>query len=646
MEYDSHLNKGIGREPEPEEISDIQIEININNDIGYNINQEQDYDIQVKKRNGFEEIIEEPTKGFQNLDEKLQDDKIDFYQALKQARGQNRYFELYCSIFMIWNYCTGDYLVYNLAYLELQPVFECLSSETGDYAQCTAKDYCREDTVSRINYDHETSLKNWQTDLNLACESSSTIAMLGSAYFIGYSLACLIMPRLADIYGRKIFYLSSSALQLFLYLGIMLSRSAELTTALIVFFGICGVGRSAIGYLYLLEMIPAEWKNIVGTLTHVANSFTFIISAVYFWKLSKDWEWFILFALISNAITVVAVSRIPESPKFTYSTKSGEYFNQNFTSEKVIKPVDRLNQDIGGETISQTYSIEQQENYEKKSKEGSLINLVKNKKMLRNLIIMTTLLVASQFNYFLICFNIKYMPGVIFMNQIIAASCEIAFLFISSPFIKFLGLRRSLVIGFSMSLIGSVPLMFEIQNQNAATVMILLARVGMIFMMNVTYLAFSTLFPPIFAQTTFGFAKLIARIITILAPLIAELEAPSPMIVFTIFSILGAIFSMFIIQTNQYEEQGVGVNQSMNANISQAIQQQEVNNGHKIEQINNFDNPHAFKHNIEDDIGFHEQIDVHKQINYDSSSNGSARVLEDYQQDNYSNFQNEISGGI
>lgn len=73
---------------------------------------------------------------------------------------------------MIWNYCTGDYLLYNLAYLELEPVFECLSEDSEgeiSFKRCSAKDYCQA-TDSRVNYDYDESLRNWMTDLNLACK--------------------------------------------------------------------------------------------------------------------------------------------------------------------------------------------------------------------------------------------------------------------------------------------------------------------------------------------------------------------------------------------------------------------------------------------------------------------------------------------
>lgn len=145
--------------------------------------------------------------------------------------------------------------------------------------------------------------------------------MIGSAYFAGYSVSCLIVPRLADIYGRRLPYIVSSCIQFFVYLGIFFSRDSLMTIALILIFGFCGAGRSGIGYLYLLEMMPSDWKTMVGTLTHSVNSCTFIFSALYFWQLSKDWRWLILYALVANGVTGIAICFVPESPLYSYAVK-------------------------------------------------------------------------------------------------------------------------------------------------------------------------------------------------------------------------------------------------------------------------------------------------------------------------------------
>ena len=67
-----------------------------------------------------------------------------------------------------------------------------------------------------INYDDPKSLYNWVETLDLKCiintlkfigESTEVIGMLGSAFFIGWVISNIFVPRLGDIYGRKFIFL-------------------------------------------------------------------------------------------------------------------------------------------------------------------------------------------------------------------------------------------------------------------------------------------------------------------------------------------------------------------------------------------------------------------------------------------------------
>ena len=56
---------------------------------------------------------------------------------------------------------------------------------------------------------------------------------------------------------------------------------------------------------------------------------------------------------------------------------------------------------------------------------GSLSDLIKIRRHLINLIILTVVWIASAFNYFLINFRMKYIEGNIFVNTSVASSSEI-----------------------------------------------------------------------------------------------------------------------------------------------------------------------------------------------------------------------------
>jgi hypothetical protein len=77
-----------------------------------------------------------------------------------------------------------------------------------------------------------------------------------------------------------------------------------------------------------------------------------------------------------------------------------------------------------------------------------------------NLIVMTWIWVATTIDYFVINFNLKHMDGSIFLNFSLAGLAEIlAHIFVGIFFAK-LGPRNILIMGYSITLCGSIPLIW------------------------------------------------------------------------------------------------------------------------------------------------------------------------------------------
>ena len=81
---------------------------------------------------------------------------------------------------------------------------------------------------------------------------------------------------------------------------------------------------------------------------------------------------------------------------------------------------------------------------------------------------------------------------------------------------------------------------------NVIPVFILLARLGVSATFSICYLANATIFPTIFAGTAFGICNIFAKMATIISPMLAEVDAPIPMIVFSVVSGLACGLSFLI----------------------------------------------------------------------------------------------------
>ena len=122
--------------------------------------------------------------------------------------------------------------------------------------------------------------------------------MLGSAYFLGWTLFAIAIPRLADIYGRKIVYGTAMLMQVPTIYGMILSRDVMMTTALLFVMGVCAAGRVSVGFLYIMEMVPATSRSLIGCMVGMIDCMTMIYVTLYFMYLSNDsvyWEYFAVF---------------------------------------------------------------------------------------------------------------------------------------------------------------------------------------------------------------------------------------------------------------------------------------------------------------------------------------------------------------
>jgi len=75
---------------------------------------------------------------------------------------------------------------------------------------------------------------------------------------------------------------------------------------------------------------------------------------------------------------------------------------------------------------------------------------------------------------------------------------------------------------------------------------LLLSKFGVSSSLSLCFLVTSEYFPIIYSATVFGACNIIARVISIFAPLIAEINPPLPMIIYGIFCLLSVLGTSFL----------------------------------------------------------------------------------------------------
>ena len=110
-------------------------------------------------------------------------------------------------------------IIYSFGFNTMPPNYIC-TIQDGSTVSCTREEICDSTMLSgvsvtewQVDWDSEHSLHNWYDKMDLVCTPKTTIASIGTAFFAGWTLTLFFLPRLADIYGRKLIWRVDMACQ-------------------------------------------------------------------------------------------------------------------------------------------------------------------------------------------------------------------------------------------------------------------------------------------------------------------------------------------------------------------------------------------------------------------------------------------------
>lgn len=132
-----------------------------------------------------------------------------------------------------------------------------------------------------------------------------------------------MIPRLADVYGRRPMFILGLILFIATCIGLIVSRDIMAMYAFLFLGGISECGRCYVAYVYAIEIIPKRMQSLAGLIYFLGFATCKILVCLYF-MLSKEKHWYIL-ALIAIGMSLVSlfltIVYLPESPRFLYAQK-------------------------------------------------------------------------------------------------------------------------------------------------------------------------------------------------------------------------------------------------------------------------------------------------------------------------------------
>lgn len=144
---------------------------------------------------------------------------------------------------------------------------------------------------------------------------------------------------------------------------------------------------------------------------------------------------------------------------------------------------------------------------------------------------------------------IKYLGGDIYRNAYVSSFAEI-FAKLSCAYILVkCNLKPLLVAAFTISFVGALLLILLSEpSENVIAVFVMMVKFGMSMGFVGLYLGLVLLFPTTMVSTAMGVCNVIGRCGAIMAPLVAELAEPVPMICVSVLCGLSIIASFMLKQ--------------------------------------------------------------------------------------------------
>lgn len=169
------------------------------------------------------------------------------------------------------------------------------------------------------------------------CAPDWKVGFLGSAFFIGWATSLLWLPRFGDKFGRQKLFAIGMTLNLIAFTILLVTNDINVMTAVIFMQGFLTSIRMNIGFLFMMEIMPRDAQTGFGTLMSIIDASTYLLATLYFFKISKEWSYFVFVGYIWNWVSAIGAWFLPESPRFL--CEKGNMYEL----ERSLKVIARIN---------------------------------------------------------------------------------------------------------------------------------------------------------------------------------------------------------------------------------------------------------------------------------------------------------------
>uniref|UniRef100_A0A7S3HVQ1 Major facilitator superfamily (MFS) profile domain-containing protein n=1 Tax=Favella ehrenbergii TaxID=182087 RepID=A0A7S3HVQ1_9SPIT len=412
----------------------------------------------------------------------------------------------------------------------------------------------------------------------MQCASKAEFGLMGTLIFSGWASTAFLIPWSSDLYGRKPILLINIAVQLAFLIVMIFTKSYWVMCTCLFFIGMCSSARWSTSYVYLMEFLTESNIKKVGPFVNASAALAFVIGASILQFLTKQTVVIEYIALAITLITLLLVAFfLPESPKWLVNKGRKEEAAQAYA---YIARINRRPQ-VAASVLSWKFSqqtvpeesvptaltddfrpaIQQTGDDDDDFRRATKIKVFKGKlselwhyRTLRwNLLILVFCWSACSMGFYVLAYVLKYLNGSIFLNAYSSSFGEILGKLSTVFLLRCISIKRVFLLAFGVSSVGMMLLILCGDNDELVPWILGFARIGFSQAFVAAYLGAILYYPTILASSAIGVCVTISKSATILAPIIAEVDAPINLIILLVIAVSACVVSQCM-DTEKYEK--------------------------------------------------------------------------------------------
>ncbi|XP_061461757.1 solute carrier family 22 member 6-A-like [Rhineura floridana] len=397
-------------------------------------------------------------------------------------------------------------------------------------------------------YDRSMFTRTIISEWDLVCDSRTLSQMAQSLYMAGVLIGSVLYGSLSDRFGRKALIVWS-----YLQMGVAGACTAFVPnfTAYCVFRFLCGMAMSGIAINSVslcMEWIPTKYRAIVGTINgYCYTTGQFILAGVAY--AIPDWRWLQLTVSLPFFVFFLYSWLYVESARWLAISVKPE------RAVKSLKKAARINgrKKEGDELTTEILKSNMQKELSSTKSSYSMGDLVWTPAIRKISCGVSFVWFSTSFAYYGLAMDLQNFGFNIYLTQLVFGAVDFPAKFISVLTITFVGRRFSQALSLILAGLCILANIFVPQDlSNLRMVFAVIGKGSLAASFNCAYIFSGELFPTVIRQSGMGLGGTMARLGSMIAPLVkmtGEFFPPLPLIIYGLAPIISGIASCFLPET-------------------------------------------------------------------------------------------------